>query len=99
MKIIWSPLALQKVSEIADYIALDKQLASLHWIEKVFEEVEKLSVFPQSGRIVPELNNDQYRELVIGNYRLIYKQNEAQIQILTIRNFKQILSPDNLPKA
>ena len=98
MKIVWSPLALDKLSDIADYIALDKPTASLNWIESVFAEVEKLSTFPESGRIVPELKNIQYRELIIGNYRVIYKQLKAEIQILTVRNFKQLLSSKNLSK-
>jgi addiction module RelE/StbE family toxin len=96
MKIVRSPLALEKLSDIADYIALDKPTASLNWIENVFSEVEKLSTFPESGKIVPELKNDQYRELIIGNYRVIYKQAESEIQILTARNFKQLLSVKNL---
>jgi toxin ParE1/3/4 len=98
MKIVWSPLALEKLSDIADYIALDKPTASLDWIETIFSEVEKLSSFPKSGRIVPELNNNQYRELIIGNYRVIYKQFKSEIQILTIRNLKQLLSYENLSK-
>ncbi len=98
MKIVWSPLALETLSDIADNIALDKPTASLNWIENVFSEVEKLSTFPESGRIAPELENDQYRELIIGNYRVIYKQFEAEIQILTVRNFKQLLSTRNLSK-
>ena len=99
MKIVWSPLALDKISDIADYIALDKPTASLNWIESAFAEVEKLSIFPESGRVVPELDNvQQYRELIIGNYRVIYKQLKAEIQILTVRNFKQLLSPKNLSK-
>jgi toxin ParE1/3/4 len=98
MKIVWSPLALDKLSDIADYIALDKPTASLNWIETVFAEVEKLYSFPESGRKVPELKNDQYRELIIGNYRVIYKQIKSEIQILTVRNFKQLLTPKNLSK-
>ncbi len=98
MKIVWSPLALEKLSEIADYITLDKPTASLNWIETVFEEVEKLATFPESGRVVPELNTDKYRELIIGNYRVIYKQVKSQIHILTVRNFRQLLSLKNLSK-
>ena len=98
MKIVCSPLALEKLSDIADYIALDKPTASLNWIETVFDEVEKLSSFPESGRKVPELKSDQYRELITGNYRVIYKLLKSEIQILTVRNFKQLLSPKNLSR-
>lgn len=96
MKIVWSPLAIEKMSDISDYIALDNPLAALSWVETVFEEVEKLSRFPDSGRIVPELKNNQYRELVIGSYRVIYKNSAGQIQILTVRSFRQLLSQEHL---
>ena len=96
MKIIWSPLAQKRLSDITDYIAQDKPRAALNWVELVFDKVENLAAFPNSGRTVPELENKQYRELIIGNYRVIYKITEKQIQILTIRNFKQLLSSDDL---
>jgi toxin ParE1/3/4 len=82
--------------DIADYIAQDKPGAALNWVETVLGQVENLSSFPNSGRVVPELDNEQYKELIIGNYRVIYKITEKQIQILTIRNFKQLLSSDDL---
>jgi len=96
MKIIWSPLAQHKLNEIVDYIAQDKPEAALTWVETVLDKVENLSSLPNSGRVVPELGNEQYKELIIGNYRVIYKIARKQIQILTIRNFKQLLSPKDL---
>ena len=96
MKIIWSPLALDKLSEISDYIAFDKPNVAIDWVESIFTSVENLSSFPKSGRKVPELENEQHRELIIGNYRVIHKITEKQIQILTIRSFRQILSTENL---
>lgn len=92
MKIIWSPLALERLSEISDYIALDKPNAAIEWVESIFTSVENLSKFPKSGRKVPELDNDEYLELIIDNYRVIYKIVKSQIQILTIRNSKQLLT-------
>ena len=96
MKIIWSPLAQHKLTDIADYIAQDKPGAALDWVESVLDQVENLASFPKSGRDVPELNNKQYKELIIGNYRVIYKILEKEIHILTIRNFKKLLSEEDL---
>ena len=91
MKIIWSPLAIDKASEIAEYIAQDKPSASEKWISTVFSIVERLKSSPEIGRIVPEIRNDQFRELIYGNYRIIYRIEKNQISILTIRHGKQIL--------
>ncbi len=91
MTIIWSPLAIDRVSEIANYIAKDKPSAAEKWINTVFSKVEQLELSPEIGRIVPELSNSQFRELIYGNYRIIYRIEKEQISILTIRHGKQIL--------
>ena len=91
MKIIWSPLAIDRASEIAEYIAQDKPSAAEKWIKTVFSKVEQLTSSPEIGRVVPEIRNDQFRELIYGNYRIIYRIEKKQISILTIRHGKQIL--------
>lgn len=72
--------------DIADYIVLDKPTASLNWIETGFTGVVKLSFFPESGRIIPELKNDQYRELIIGNYRVITRDIVGKLKCLVLRS-------------
>jgi len=96
MKIIWSPLAVDRASEIAEYIAQDKPSAAKRWIDKVFTKVDQLKSSPQVGRIVPEISDDQFREFVYGNYRIIYRIEVKQISILTIRHGKQILPIDEI---
>ena len=98
MRIIWSPLAVDRASEIADYIAQDKPSAAEKWIDTVFSKVEQLKSSPEIGRIVPEINDSQFRELMYGNYRIIYRIETKQISILTIRHGRQIL-PINEIKA
>jgi len=49
MKIIWSPLAIDRASEIAEYIALDKPIAAEKWIAAVFLKVEQLASSPKSA--------------------------------------------------
>ena len=68
MKIIWSPLAINRASEIADYIAQDKPSAAKRWINEVFTKVEQLKSFPQIGRVVPEISDSKFRELIYGNH-------------------------------
>lgn len=96
MKIIWSPLAIDRASEIAEYIAQDKPSAAEKWINTVFSKVERLKSSPEIGRVVPEIKNDQFRELIYGNYRIIYRIEKEQISILTIRHGKQILPIDEI---
>ena len=96
MKIIWSPLAIDRASEIAEYIAQDKPSAAEKWIITIFSKVEQLKSSPEIGRVVPEIRNDQFRELIYGNYRIIYRIEKTQISILTVRHGKQILPIDEI---
>jgi toxin ParE1/3/4 len=91
MNIVWSPLAVDRASEIAGYIANDKPSAAEKWIKAVFSKVEQLKSSPKLGRVVPEIGNNQFRELIYGNYRIIYRLEAKRISILTIRHGMQIL--------
>ena len=96
MKIVWSPLAVERASEIVDYILQDKPSAATNWINNVFSKIDQLRANPEIGRIVPEINEHQLRELIYGNYRIIYHIGTKQISILTIRHGKQILPIDEI---
>ncbi|RJP40363.1 MAG: type II toxin-antitoxin system RelE/ParE family toxin [Desulfobacteraceae bacterium] len=82
-----------------DYIAQDKPSAANKWIHKVFLKVEQLRLNPEIGRPVPEINDRQFRELIYGNYRVIYHIGIRQISILTIRHGKQILPIDEIKEG
>ena len=90
MKIIWSPLAHQRIDEIADYIATDNLDAAEQWVNSVYDNVKRLKDFPRSGRVVPEVEKDDIREILFGDYRIIYGIEKKQIKILTVRHGKQI---------
>jgi len=96
MKIVWSPVAVDRVSEIAVYIAQDNPVAAESWIETVFQKVEELKAFPENGRVVPEIYNKAIRELIYGNYRIIYRLEEKKISVLIVRHGKQILPVDEI---
>ena len=95
MKVIWSPLALEKLEATAKYIALDKPSAADKWVNDVFDRTDLLASQPEIGREVPELLGSNYREVVFGHYRIIYKI-ENEIRILTLRNSRQLLSSEDI---
>ena len=95
MKVVWSPLALEKLEAAAKFIALDKQSAADKWVNDVFDRTELLGSQPELGREVPELLGSNYREIIFGSYRIIYKI-EKEIKVLTLRNSRQLLSSDNV---
>lgn len=96
MRIVWSPLALDRVCEIAGYIARENVSAAKGWVDSVFAKVKKLERFPNSGRTVPEIQRLSIREIIYGNYRIIYRIKPGQIAILTVRHGKQELPKHEL---
>lgn len=96
MKIIWSPLAIERVAEIAKYIAQDNTTAAENWVDTILEKVGQLEFAPESGRIVPEIRQNDFRELLHGNYRIIYRIGTEHVSVLTVRHGRQILPVDEI---
>ncbi len=92
MKIIWSPLAIDDVSDATGYIAGNNPQAALKWANSIFEAVERLKKHPKSGRHPPELNRHDIREVIKGNYRIFYKIDGQTINILLVRRGSQLIS-------
>ena len=85
MRLVWSPLAEQHVEEALAFIAADDAAASRRWLEELLERVEALRRFPDSGRVVPELERDEIRELLVGSYRVIYRHRGDLVEIAVTR--------------
>ena len=94
MRIIWSPLALDRMAEIARAIAADRPAAAARWVGAVFKRVVQLRDYPESGRMVPELARPEIRQLLHPPYRIIYRVDQRRIVILTIRHGRQELDAE-----
>ena len=95
MRIQWTDLALERVDEIAAHIAQDDHDAAIRWTVGLFGAVDRLSEFPESGHLVPELEERAVRELVYGAYRLFYRVNDV-ITVLTVRHASQLIRDEEV---
>ena len=85
VKLIWTDQAINDLRYIGDYIAENSEKYATLTVKKLFERPNILKTFPQAGRIVSEKNDDNLRELIEGNYRIIYEiVSIDQINILTV---------------
>jgi plasmid stabilization system protein ParE len=97
VRIVWSPLAIERAYEAAAYIAGDKPEAALRWLEGLFKVTDRLEMFPESGRVVPEIGVSEFREVIYRDaYRVVYRLEKARISILTVRNCAQVLDASEL---
>ena len=83
-QVIWTEPALSDLSEIAEYIALDKISAAQRLIQRIFSCVERLEQFPESGRRPPELERSKYREIIVGPCRIFYRVEQSKVYILYV---------------
>ncbi|MBL4828392.1 MAG: type II toxin-antitoxin system RelE/ParE family toxin [Aliivibrio sp.] len=97
MNLVWSPLALEKLGDAAEFIALDNPEAAKNWVNEIFDKTDLLRTVPEMGRIVPEIPQKQFREILFGHYRnrIIYSLG-LEIRILTVRNCRQILTESDV---
>ena len=83
-RILWSPQALLDLESIRDYIARDSPRYAELVIRRLIVGVERLEAFPQSGRIVPERNTEDIREIIVKPYRIVYRLSPELVEIVTV---------------
>lgn len=86
MTLLWTRRAITDVQAIEQFIAKDSPHAAQLVTQRLVAAVDRLILFPQSGRIVPELADPQIREVVQGSYRIVYRLTEEQVHILTVHH-------------
>ena len=97
VKIRWTELSVDDLKSIRDYIAQNSVRYASITINRIYDRAQILSRQPLSGRIVPEFDDQKIRELIIGNYRLVYLIiNEEYVEILRIYNSARLLKKESL---
>ncbi len=98
-EVVWSPLAVARVTEAAEFIAEDKPDAAARWVDGVFEAVARLARFPRRGRAVPELCREDVRELLHGEYRIVYRVEAERVLILTVRHGRRLFDESEIEEG
>ncbi len=80
-KIIWAPSALEDIESIAKYIERDSVDQAALFVTRIIEMTDRLEKFPQSGRVIPEMNDEDRREIIYGAYRIMYRIIEKEVWI------------------
>ncbi len=82
--IVWTDPAVSDLDSIHEYISRDSEIYADSVLSEIFDAVDRLIDYSQSGRVVPELEEPQTREIIVGNYRVMYEVQDDVIQILTV---------------
>jgi toxin ParE1/3/4 len=93
VKINWTERAINDLHDIADYISKDSIRYAQLMVERLFNHPNSLKSQPRLGRIVPEFEEEVLRELILGNYRIVYKiVNDFRIDIITVHHSARLLN-------
>ncbi|MFZ4618510.1 MAG: type II toxin-antitoxin system RelE/ParE family toxin [Rectinemataceae bacterium] len=89
----WTDRARRDLGDIRDYISRREGEAASRFVEGLLRRSLILEEQPRSGRRVPEFNTDDIRELIHGNYRIVYKLAGSEVHILTVFEGHMLLDP------
>ena len=88
----WSVPARNDLKQIHDFIAKDSKYYARKVIQDIVAKTETLNDFPEAGRVVPEMSDQNIRELFVYSYRLVYEISVGGIEILAIIHGKRDFS-------
>lgn len=84
IELIWSPQSVADVEEIRAYIAVDSRLYADLTVQRIVAAAERLRVFPDSGRMVPERPSSELREVIAARFRIVYRRKLTMVEIATV---------------
>ena len=84
MKVLWTDAAVAQLQLIHDYLAQTSPEYALRIVDRLTKRSIQIATFPSSGRMVPEYELDDIREVIEGRYRIIYLIESTQVQVLAV---------------
>lgn len=85
---------MERVGEIARYIAEHDPVAARRWVNEVFDRVDALPPYVRRAPRVREIDRDDIRQILDGRYRIIFRIRDDAIEVLTVRHGAQRLQLD-----
>jgi plasmid stabilization system protein ParE len=95
MKVVWTQNALQHLTDIYDYIAKDSARYAARMVDRITGRSKQLGAFPESGQSVVEYHVPSLREVIEGQYRIIYRATADRVEVLAVIHGARQLPPDS----
>lgn len=94
--VTWTRHAQTQLRAIHDYIAQDSPLYAKRTADTLVRSTIGLDEIPRKGRRIPELDNENLRELSVSSYRILYEIKTTHIDILAVIHKRRQLKPELL---
>jgi addiction module RelE/StbE family toxin len=99
MRLFWTETAKQDLQAIRRYIATDNPAAAKRWVDRLKTRARSALLTPLAGRKVPELLREDIRELIEGNYRIVYQVFEDRLVALTVLEGHHLLPRETVDSS
>ncbi len=84
-QVIWTIKAVEQVEQIGSFIEKDSPFQARRVVQLIIRETRKLRDHTRIGKMIPEVQEDRYRELRVFSYRILYKiLDEDRIAIIGV---------------
>lgn len=90
MKVLFTPTGRRQFLEAVAYIYRDNPSAAVNFREKAEKVISRLEQYPESGRIIPELSDLPFREVIVRPYRFFYKVKGEAVWIIAVWHSAQL---------
>ena len=89
----WSPRAKSRLLGCMRYIAEESQdwPTVINWRDQVYAAAEQLTDFPESGSIIRELNRADILQVIVGDYRVIYRVKRKTPEVISVRHCRFLI--------
>lgn len=95
MKVFWTDRARQDLKAIGRFIASDNPKAARAWVERLRVRARDAATQPRAGRVVPEFEDSNVREVFLRSYRIVYRVGSDAIDVLTVLEGHRLM-PDGV---
>lgn len=98
MVIIWSKPAREDLRLIHQYIAHDSKRYATRVIQDITDKVDTLLNLPCLGRVVPEIGEENVREISMYSYRIMYELIDDTLYIHGAIHKRRHFKPEDLQR-
>jgi len=95
-QVIWSPRACADLEALIAYIARDAPLTARRFAQKILHRAASLKWNPLGGGYIAEDDAHTYREILQGNYRIIYRASEQVVCVVAVHHAARLLDVHTL---
>ena len=84
--------AIQDLTDIREYYqAQEVPEVGDRFVKEIISSVEELAIHPDRGRIVPEFNRPQLRELIHPPFRIVYRRYKEKVSVVRVWRSERLM--------